>query len=521
MRERDLERLLGGYATGTLTEAERRALFEAALYDQRLFEALAREQVLKELLDDPRSRRRILETLERASPSPVQSWTVGGLDWLRRPANLALSGSLASAVVAVIALGHLLLQGGPRTTEPLLTADARPSMEKARPLTPGKKASPRAKNSSTQSASGLPAEKKVATETLKAPAASHEEATRPMDRVAKVVPPAPRESTPEADLKASALKPAAQPAAPAVSSPPKDAKQGLAAKPPPASQETTLAESSEKAGQISTDLLPSLEREKGTGREEQPQPRARALFYAQAEPARADRGNATEEQQEQRMVAQAPKAEAEGTAQRFGMLGKIQASPQVRNQPIGLRYSILKQGKEGAETEVAPTEKFEAGATLNLTVEVNAPGFLYILKRGPSRIWTVLYPGTEQKESPAPPDSRVESRTRLEFPLAGAVAAKNQPVRTDAFILYSRQSQPDLNSIIALISGDPSQGGSRAALIDAYIQRARRNAELQHFLVQTMESTKKGAPKERAVYVVDPSPDPSSPLFVEISVSQQ
>ncbi|MGH9785566.1 MAG: hypothetical protein ACRD88_15415, partial [Terriglobia bacterium] len=91
------------------------------------------------------------------------------------------------------------------------------------------------------------------------------------------------------------------------------------------------------------------------------------------------------------MVAQAPKAEAEGNAQRFGTLGKIQASPQVRNQPIGLRYSILKQGKEGAETEVAPTEKFEASATLKLTVEVNAPGFLYILKRGPSRIWTVLY----------------------------------------------------------------------------------------------------------------------------------
>jgi len=325
---------------------------------------------------------------------------------------------------------------------------------------------------------------------------------------------------PEADQKSSALKSAPRPQEPAVSSPPKEAQQGLAAAPPPASPETTIAESNEEAGQISTDLLPSLEREKGTGREGQ-QSKARALFYAQAEPARADRGKATEEQQEQRMVAQAPKAEAEGTAQRFGALGKIQASPQVRNQPIGLRYSIVKQGKEGVETEVAPTEKFEASATLKLTVEVNASGFLYILKRGPSRIWTVLYPSPEQKESPAGPDSRVESRTRLEFPLTGAVTAKDQPVRTDAFILYSRQTQPDLNSLIALITGDPSQGGARAALIDAYIQRARRNAELQHFLIQTMDSTKKGAPKERAVYVVDPSPDPSSPLFVEITVTQQ
>ena len=221
------------------------------------------------------------------------------------------------------------------------------------------------------------------------------------------------------------------------------------------------------------------------------------------------------------MVAQAPKAETESTAQRFGAMGKIESPTQVRNQPIGLRYSILKQGKEGIETEADPGERFEAKATLKLTVEVNAPGFLYVLKRDPARIWTVLYPSTEQKEATAAPDPRVESRTRLEFPLAGTMTAKDQPVRTDAFILYSRQPQPDLNSIIALITGDPHQGGSRAALIDAFIQRTRRNAELRHFLTQKTDGTKKGAPMERAVYVVDPAPDPNSPMFVEITVSQQ
>jgi len=535
MPESDLERLLGGYATGTLTEEERRALFEAALYDQRLFEALAREQVLKGLLDDPRNRRRILESLERASPSSAQSWIIRGLDWLRRPANLALSGSLASALVAVIALTHLLLQVGPKSTEPLLTADAGRNAPsgKARPFAPAKQASPKAKSSSAQSAGGRPVETKVAPSTEPVMPATGRTSQHAVEttqktssdtRMAKAdkVPHLPaRESMPEPDLKSSALKSAPRPQEPVVPSPPKEAKQGLAAAPPPASPEKPFAESKEEVVPIQPGLLPSLEREKDAGRAGQQQPKARALFYAQAEPGRADSGKAAEEQQEQPMVAQAPKAEAEGTTQRFGVLGKIQASPQVRNQPIGLRYSILKQGKEGVETEVAPTEKFEASATLKLTVEVNAPGFLYILRRGPSRIWTVLYPSPEQKESPAGPDSRVESRTRLEFPLTGAVSAKDQPVRTDAFILYSRQSQPDLNSIIALITGDPSQGGSRAALIDAYIQRARRNAELQHFLIQTMDSTKKGAPKERAVYVVDPSPDPSSPLFVEITVSQQ
>ena len=37
MKREDIEKLLGGYATGTLTGEERQALFEAALTDQALF----------------------------------------------------------------------------------------------------------------------------------------------------------------------------------------------------------------------------------------------------------------------------------------------------------------------------------------------------------------------------------------------------------------------------------------------------------------------------------------------------
>ena len=43
----DLEKLIGGYATNTLTESERKLLFEAALEDQELFDALQQEQALK------------------------------------------------------------------------------------------------------------------------------------------------------------------------------------------------------------------------------------------------------------------------------------------------------------------------------------------------------------------------------------------------------------------------------------------------------------------------------------------
>jgi hypothetical protein len=529
MPERDLEKLLRGYTAGKLTEEERRALFEAALHDPRLFAALAREQAMKNRPDDPRRRRRILEWLRRSSSWAAQPWLERTPDWLRRPANWALSGSLASALVAVIALGHLLLQAGPKTTEPMLSADAGRSGSHAesRPSAPVKQASPKAKIPSAQSAGGIQAEKKDGSRSQPAAKTTQEIASK--DRLTNIsqdkapVSPLPsREPAPEIDLKSSTLKPAAQPPAATVPPPPKEAQQDLATTPQPASPEATPADPEEEAVVlIPPELLPPLGKQKSAIRPGREQRRARSLFYAQAQLARTDPGKTAEEQLERPLIAQAPKAETEDTAQGLGLPGQVEVPTPVRNQPIGLRYSILKQGKEGVETEADPAERFEASATLKLTVEVNAPGFLYVLKRDSARIWTVLHPTTEQKEGTAAPNPRVETRTRLEFPLAGAMTANDQPVRTDAFILYSRQAQPDLNSIIALITGDPSQGGSRAALVDAFIQRARRNAELQHFLIQKMDSPKKGASKERAVYVVDLAPDPSSPVFVEIAVSQQ
>jgi hypothetical protein len=133
----DPEKLLGGYAAGTLTEAERKVLFETALQDQTLFNALADEQVFKELLDDPASRRRLIERLEQAERLEQTGAVVpraggrGLLDpaWLqpsrdhearasatraerlyaasgppqppRRPTRWALAGSLVVAVLAV------------------------------------------------------------------------------------------------------------------------------------------------------------------------------------------------------------------------------------------------------------------------------------------------------------------------------------------------------------------------------------------------------------------------------------
>jgi hypothetical protein len=70
----DIRKLIGGYATGTLTEAERKLLFEAALDDQELFDELSREQALKETLDEPGVLEHLIAALSAPKRKPFNWW---------------------------------------------------------------------------------------------------------------------------------------------------------------------------------------------------------------------------------------------------------------------------------------------------------------------------------------------------------------------------------------------------------------------------------------------------------------
>jgi cytoskeletal protein RodZ len=108
MSEHDIEQLLGGFAADTLTPEERHALYNAALLDQRLFDTLADEQALKELLNDPAVRRRLLEELKSPGTSATDN-RLSWLGWFRRPAGLAFAGGLA-AVIFAVAFGTKMYQ---------------------------------------------------------------------------------------------------------------------------------------------------------------------------------------------------------------------------------------------------------------------------------------------------------------------------------------------------------------------------------------------------------------------------
>ncbi|HKW96210.1 MAG TPA: hypothetical protein VJN43_00680 [Bryobacteraceae bacterium] len=98
MKREEIEKLLGGYATGTLTGSERDALFQAALEDQNLFDELAGETALKELLEDPDARAFLLQALPEEPEQHNVRW------------NAWRWASAWSAAAAVVVVGAVLLR---------------------------------------------------------------------------------------------------------------------------------------------------------------------------------------------------------------------------------------------------------------------------------------------------------------------------------------------------------------------------------------------------------------------------
>ena len=124
MKHAEAEKLLGGYATGTLTEDERRRLFAAALGHQDIFDALMDEEALRELLMDPAARAQLLAALAPvAAPRSVPFW--------RRTGVLAAAASLIVAATA-----GLVYLRSPQAPPPLARQEAVPTPEANRLVAP-------------------------------------------------------------------------------------------------------------------------------------------------------------------------------------------------------------------------------------------------------------------------------------------------------------------------------------------------------------------------------------------------
>ena len=394
MSREEIEKLLGGYATGTLTPGERDALFAAALEDQQLFEALAREEPLRELLQDPIAKTRLLAALE---PKPAR----GYLRWLR-PAAWAIPAAGLAAIVVML----VMQRPEPR---PVMIAQA-PALPRMGPVEPVPSPVPQ-----TLEKRELPllarAVKAVPADSLKRQEAS----PAPAPQVA----PAQVQTLTLADQAAAEPKPAAPVAAPP---PPAPVAPPPAPLNPPSAAQQVMVEAAPgqqgQQGQQSARGIPlraaeTLQVAAGVGGFLQAQD-ARALFFGQQNAALVQT-NLVEPGQRQRRAAVAPPP----PGQRDGALAAL--------RQIGVRYSIQRRLTNGQLAAVIPNEVLDASDQITVNLEPNEAGYLSVFARTAGG-WRELA-GT-----------RVERLKSYTAPSSGFLAL-NQSGPTDLFVVFSREQR--------------------------------------------------------------------------------
>lgn len=373
MSDHDLEKLLGGFAADTLTQEEKQALYTAALQDQQLFNALADEQALKELLSNPDVRRRLLTSLEQMK-APAVDGPLPRLDWFRRPARLAFAGGLTAAALAVV-LGVRIYQDSlTQTSQSVAT-------ESATPASPPMRMPPASLPPARQIQEPQPKSKKdtrpdnMATREQSAPPASKQETASDVARDSLKQQPALEELRKETSAPGAALSksteevPAAEQKLAGSSRPP--AKASV----PAPTQATTGA----PAAGVDTPAIS-----------------ARALFYA-ANETQQDQGRMAREKERatKPLAESAPQANRLGRPlEGFSQPGKA-AGTIGRLKPLGLRYSFVVRGTDGQEREVDAAIASKSTEPIFLTMEANQEAYLQVWKTAGSSTPQLYWPQKE------------------------------------------------------------------------------------------------------------------------------
>jgi hypothetical protein len=216
------------------------------------------------------------------------------------------------------------------------------------------------------------------------------------------------------------------------------------------------------------------------------------------------------------------------------------SSDKTIKAPLGLRYSIMKRSPSGQYTEVDPDTTFHSGERIRLTVESNSTGYLYIVLRGSSGRWTLLFPNAEIMGG----KNLVEGGNRYEIPLGTASFQFDETAGTEKlFLLLSRNPEPDFEKLVQSLKSPASStaaastpatpapaaassggGGSVqvvSSLDDSTINKNRSRVATRDLVFEKVNEENIGAKSEKAIYVVNRSSSPEARVVVDVSLNHQ
>lgn len=203
------------------------------------------------------------------------------------------------------------------------------------------------------------------------------------------------------------------------------------------------------------------------------------------------------------------------------------AYPPSTEKPLGLRYSFLRNAGGDEYREVDPDTVFHSGDRIRVAVQSNGEGYLYIVMKGASGTWKVLFPSAEVADG----SNRVAAgRQTLIPPPPDRFAFDEQAGEERLFIVLSRQPEPSLEKLIySLGSASPTANEppkqllstSLAPVDDALVGRLRNQVYARDLIFEKVDDATPGDKKEKAVYVVNPTGSPESRLVADVTLKHR
>jgi len=223
--------------------------------------------------------------------------------------------------------------------------------------------------------------------------------------------------------------------------------------------------------------------------------------------------------------APAPKApEAKAVTKKTAATKSGDTHTLTASIPLGLRYAVLKRDADGQYNEVNPDTSFRSGDRIRLKVDANTSGYLYVVMRGSSGTWKLLFPSAEV----AGGSNHVSKGESRQIPSGerGQFVFDEQAGNEKLFIVLTRQPEPDLDKLIYSMGGTVTKDGTRslvaqASLGDDVVSKLRAQVNSRDLVFEKVDSASADGKLENAAYVVNPSTAPDARLVVDVALKHK
>jgi Domain of unknown function (DUF4384) len=203
--------------------------------------------------------------------------------------------------------------------------------------------------------------------------------------------------------------------------------------------------------------------------------------------------------------------------------------------PLGVKYTILRKSGDDM-VEVPPDTVFHSGDRIQVKVQTNSSGYLYVITQGSSGTWKAMFPSSELADG----DNHVDSWSASVLPPKSRWLFDEQTGTERVFIVFSRVPEEGLENMIYSLQDGKSkppaekapQKPSRKSVIsasaiipDGAVEQLRdtytRDLVIEKVDDQTPQDKSPANKNEYAVYVINPSGSADSRVVADLKLVHQ